>query len=119
MANSVTGAPLAICSRQPLTGFFRDGCCHTNAEDLGMHTVCAVMTASFLEFSKQQGNDLSTPQPGFPGLEPGDRWCLCLARWVEALQADQAPPVILEATHASVAEFIDLETLQAHAFESS
>lgn len=84
-----------------------------------MHTVCAVMTASFLEFSKQQGNDLSTPQPGFPGLKPGDRWCLCLARWVEALQADRAPPVILEATHASVAEFVDLKTLQAHASESS
>ena len=119
MARNILGEPLAECSCDPMTGFFRDGCCHTSGEDLGMHTVCAVMTDTFLEFSREQGNDLSTPQPemGFPGLRPGDRWCICLARWVEALQGQCAPPVVLAATHASVSEFIDLETLKAHAFQ--
>ena len=119
MANNVLGGPLAICSRDPMTGFFRDGCCNTTGDDQGMHTVCVVMTESFLVFSKDQGNDLSTPQPayGFPGLQSGDRWCLCLGRWVEALKGNCAPQVILEATHASVAEFVDLETLREHAFK--
>ncbi len=117
MANNVLGGPLAICSQDPMTGFFRDGCCNTTGDDQGMHTVCAVMTESFLEFSKEMGNDLSTPQPafGFPGLQPGDRWCLCLRRWIEALQEDRAPQVVLEATHASVAEFVDLKILREHA----
>lgn len=121
MAHNVLGAPLALCSEDPLTGFFRDGCCNTTGDDPGMHTVCAVMTEDFLAFSRERGNDLSTPEPeyGFPGLKPGDRWCLCLARWVEAVEADCAPPVVLEATHASVAEFVDLQTLKTHAVENS
>ena len=116
MANNVLGGPLAACSQDPVTGFFRDGCCNTNADDQGMHTVCAVMTEEFLAYSKERGNDLSTPHEeyGFPGLRPGDRWCLCLGRWIEALKDDAAPRVILEATHACVAEFVDLETLKAH-----
>ena len=119
MAFNVLGFPLSPCSTDPMTGFFRDGCCHTNAEDHGMHTICAVMTADFLVYSKSRGNDLSTPHPayGFPGLKPGDRWCLCLSRWIEAYKDDCAPLVVLDATHASVAEFVDLETLQEHAFE--
>ncbi len=102
-----------------MTGFFRDGCCHTNSEDSGMHTICVVLTDAFLTFSKNAGNDLSTPAPqyGFPGLKEGDRWCLCLGRWVEAHQAGCAPEVVLAATHASVCEFVDLETLQEFAVE--
>lgn len=102
---------------EPLTGFFRNGVCDTCAEDAGMHTVCARMTAEFLEFSKSRGNDLSTPMPAFqfPGLKPGDYWCVCLGRWVEAYNAGVAPPVRLEATHASVLEFIDMEILRDYA----
>ena len=98
---NVLGNPLEICSIKPMTGFFRDGCCDTSREDIGSHTVCAVMTAEFLEFSKSRGNDLSTPIPelGFSGLKPGDRWCLCAPRWQEALEAGQAPRVVLRATH--------------------
>lgn len=98
---NVLGNPLEICSTKPMTGFFRDGCCDTSREDIGSHTVCAVMTAEFLEFSKSRGNDLSTPIPelGFGGLKPGDRWCLCAPRWQEALEAGQAPRVVLRATH--------------------
>ncbi|MFT4640761.1 MAG: hypothetical protein ACI8T1_004093 [Verrucomicrobiales bacterium] len=116
MANNVLGGPLAVCSQDPVTGFFRDGCCNTNADDQGMHTICVVMTDEFLEFSKAHGNDLSTPHEayGFSGLKSGDRWCLCLGRWVEAYEADAAPRVVLEATHISVSEFVDLEMLQEH-----
>ena len=100
-ARNVLGEPPAICSFKPMTGFYRDGCCNTGREDVGSHTVCAVMTAEFLTFSKSRGNDLSTPVPefGFPGLQPGDRWCLCAPRWQEALEANKAPRVVLRATH--------------------
>ena len=103
----------------PLTGFYRDGCCRTGGDDLGIHTVCIQATAEFLEFSKQVGNDLSTPIEAyqFPGVKPGERWCLCAQRWTQALEAGFAPPVVLEATHISTLEFADLEDLQAHAVE--
>jgi uncharacterized protein (DUF2237 family) len=111
---------MAICSKAPLTGFLRSGCCDSAAGDAGMHIVCARMTARFLEFSKSRGNDLSTPIPeyGFPGLKPGDRWCLCVARWREALEAGVAPPVVLEATHISAIEFVSLEELRANACDA-
>jgi uncharacterized protein (DUF2237 family) len=114
---SVLGRPLTACSHAPKTGFFRDGCCNTDAADRGMHVVCAEMTAEFLAFSKQQGNDLSTPAPqyGFPGLKPGNRWCLCAARWKEALDAGVAPPVFLSATHQDVLKVVSFEELAAHA----
>ena len=114
---NVVGGELQPCSLEPLTGFFRDGCCATGPEDLGSHTVCALMTEEFLEFSRLAGNDLSTPQPawGFPGLRPGDRWCVCAARWLEAHRAGCAPPVVLGATHASALEVIPIETLTARA----
>jgi uncharacterized protein (DUF2237 family) len=116
-AKNVLGGLLAPCSRAPLTGFYRDGCCNTGPGDMGVHVVCAEMTEEFLEFSKRRGNDLSTPEPGFgfPGLAPGDRWCLCASRWREALDAGVAPPVILEATHMAALEHVDLEDLRAHA----
>ncbi len=100
-ARNVLGEPLEICSFKPMTGFYRDGCCNTGREDIASHTVCTVMTAAFLEFSKSHGNDLSTavPEFGFPGLKPGDRWCLCAPRWQEAFEANQAPRVVLRATH--------------------
>jgi uncharacterized protein (DUF2237 family) len=114
---NVLGEPLKPCSFDPVTGFFRDGCCNTGPEDRGRHTVCARMTAEFLAFSRDRGNDLSTSRPefGFPGLKPGDRWCLCAARWVEALEAGAAPKVVLASTHRSVLELVPLEVLQAHA----
>jgi uncharacterized protein len=120
MARNVLGTGLMACSQAPLTGFFRTGVCDTCAEDRGMHTICARMTAEFLAFTAARGNDLTTPAPqyGFPGLRPGDFWCLCLGRWVEAHQAGCAPPVKLEATHASVLEFVDLEVLRRHAVEA-
>jgi uncharacterized protein len=100
-ARNVLGEPLEICSFKPMTGFYRDGCCNTGQEDVGSHTICAVMTSAFLDFSKSRGNDLSTPVPefAFPGLKPGDRWCLCAPRWQEAFQANKAPRVVLRATH--------------------
>jgi uncharacterized protein (DUF2237 family) len=100
-ARNVFDEPLELCSINPMTGFYRDGCCNTGREDVRSHTVCVVMTAEFLEFSKSRGNDLSTavPEFGFPGLNPGDRWCLCAPRWQEAFEANQAPRVILRATH--------------------
>jgi uncharacterized protein (DUF2237 family) len=103
----------------PVTGYYRDGTCNTGKGDLGIHVVCAEMTAEFLRFSKARGNDLVTPQPqfGFPGLKPGDRWCLCAPRWQEAFEAGIAPPVILAATHMAALEFIDLEDLKAHALD--
>lgn len=99
-SRNVLGGPLAMCSSEPMTGFFRNGCCDTAPEDVGSHTVCAVMTAEFLAFSKASGNDLSTSRPefGFAGLKPGDRWCLCAPRWQEALEANAAPQVVLKAT---------------------
>lgn len=118
MARNVLGGELYDCSIDPMTGWMRDGCCNTDAGDVGVHTVCAVMTADFLEFSASVGNDLSTPMPqyGFPGLRPGDRWCLCASRWVEAKEAGRAPQVILEATHATTLEWVSLEELRAHRF---
>ena len=116
-ARNVLGTELKECSQKPRTGFFRDGCCNTNNDDLGAHTVCAVMTAEFLMFSKEAGNDLSTPRPefGFPGLKPGDRWCLCASRWVEAEAEGKAPRVVLEATHERTLEFAPLAALRRHA----
>lgn len=114
---NVLGGALAPCSFSPLTGWWRDGCCNTDANDQGLHTVCAVMTAEFLAFSQSMGNDLSTPRPefGFPGLKPGDRWCLCAARWEEARRAGFAPDVVLEATHEKTLDVTMLGHLQAHA----
>lgn len=114
---NVVGGELLPCSNEPLTGFFRDGCCSTGDEDIGSHTVCAVMTADFLAFSKAAGNDLSTPMPqyGFDGLQPGDRWCLCAARWLEAYEAGQAPEVVLGATHVRALEIVPIEALTSHA----
>jgi uncharacterized protein (DUF2237 family) len=116
---NVFGEPLKSCSERPLTGFYRSGCCHTGPEDLGLHTVCVEVTAEFLAFSKSRGNDLSTPQPefGFPGLEPGDRWCLCAARWREAFEAGQAPRVILAATHEATLELVELGDLKRYAID--
>ncbi|OAI54891.1 hypothetical protein AYO47_09770 [Planctomyces sp. SCGC AG-212-M04] len=118
---NVLGGPLKSCSEDPMTGFTRSGCCEAVAGDLGMHVVCCRMTEEFLEFSQAAGNDLSTPIPeyGFPGLNPGDQWCLCAARWKEAFEAGAAPQVILEATHMSALEFVSLEDLQDHAFKPS
>ncbi|MBL8382161.1 MAG: DUF2237 domain-containing protein [Burkholderiales bacterium] len=116
---NVLGEPLRACSFAPLTGFFRDGCCRTGADDLGTHVVCAKVTAPFLEFSRRRGNDLTTPRPEvrFAGLKPGDRWCLCATRWLEALEAGVAPPVILEATHERVLELVRLQVLKRYALE--
>lgn len=114
---NVLGGALIPCSTDPLTGFFRDGSCRTCAEDAGLHTVCAEMTEAFLQFSTMRGNDLVTPRPewGFPGLAPGDRWCLCAARWREAYEAGCAPPVILRATHQRALEIVPIEQLREHA----
>ncbi len=114
---NVLGTPLVPCSYDPLTGYFRDGCCKTDAHDLGSHVVCASVTKVFLEFSLQRGNDLITPRPEhrFAGLRAGDRWCLCANRWKEALQSGVAPPVVLECTHARALQFVTLEQLQTHA----
>ena len=114
---NVFGDPLAPCSTKPLTGFFRDGCCNTNDQDLGSHTVCVEVTRDFLKFSAERGNDLSTPveEFGFPGLNPGDRWCLCAARWLEAQKADVAPRVYLQRTHARALEIVPLELLRQFA----
>lgn len=117
MAKNVLGTDLKPCCNDPKTGFYRDGYCRTGAGDAGVHVVCAEMTGEFLTFSKSRGNDLSTPHPEmmFPGLHPGDRWCLCVERWKEALEAGCAPPVDLEATHMAALEFVDLDDLRAHA----
>lgn len=116
MARNVLGGDLELCSLDPLTGWWRDGCCNTDQNDYGVHTVCVVVTDEFLEFSKSVGNDLSTPMPAhrFPGLKAGDRWCLCAARWVEAKRAGVAPYVVLEATHARTLEWADLSEMEAH-----
>jgi len=117
MASNVLGTELELCGTDPVTGFFRTGLCDTCGDDIGMHTVCAVMTEQFLEFSKERGNDLSTPRPEyrFRGLQSGDRWCICMNRWIEAYQAGVAPTVRLESTHISVLEFVSLATLQGFA----
>lgn len=117
---NVLGTELATCGTQPMTGFFRDGCCRTGAGDVGLHLVCAEMSDEFLDFSRDAGNDLSTPVPeyGFPGLVSGDRWCLCVERWKEALEAGVAPRVHLEATHISALEFVSLEELREHAADA-
>lgn len=116
-ARNVLGTALVACSYAPLTGYFRDGCCHTSPDDTGSHTVCAKVTAEFLAFSRAQGNDLVTPRPAwrFAGLVPGDRWCLCVHRWLEAHAAGVAPPVVLEATHHNTLRSVPLEVLKAHA----
>lgn len=120
MPTNVLGQELLCCCKQPMTGFYRDGYCRTGPGDTGLHTVCIEVTAEFLAFSRLRGNDLSTPAPEweFPGLQPGDRWCLCVSRWKEALEAGVAPQVCLEATHSSVTEWVDLEDLKAHALPS-
>jgi len=115
---NVVGGRLLPCSTEPVTGFYRDGCCATGPEDVGSHTVCSIVTADFLEFSALAGNDLSTPRPewGFPGLSPGDRWCVCASRWLEAYHAGHAPEVVLGATHAGALEVVPIELLTECAF---
>ncbi|WP_020531853.1 DUF2237 family protein [Flexithrix dorotheae] len=121
MDKNVFGESLIPCSMEPLTGFFRDGCCNTNEEDHGMHTVCVELTAEFLEFSSACGNDLTTPLPefGFPGLKPGDHWCLCASRWKEALDAGKAPLVVLEATNEKTLDIISLDILVKFALKKT
>jgi uncharacterized protein len=116
---NVFGEPIRTCSVNPTTGFYRTGCCETGPEDLGVHTVCVEVTRDFLDFSKSRGNDLSTPRPefGFPGLSPGDRWCLCAARWQEALEARVAPRVVLAATHEATLKIVRLADLKRHALD--
>ena len=118
---NVLGTALMPCSYDPLTGYFRDGCCQTDASDLGSHLVCARVTAEFLAFSAAQGNDLVTPRPEhrFAGLKLGDRWCLCAHRWVQALEAGMAPLVVLESTHLSVLRFVTIEQLEKHRFQGA
>ncbi|MEM9119870.1 MAG: DUF2237 domain-containing protein [Cyanobacteria bacterium P01_F01_bin.56] len=118
-AKNVLGGPLETCSTDPMTGFYRDGCCNTGAGDFGSHTVCAQVTEGFLSYSKAQGNDLSTPvlMYHFPGLKPGDRWCVCAARWKQAYDDGVAPPVALEATHEAALQVIPLEILQECALD--
>ena len=117
MAKNVLGSELQPCCTDPVTGFYRDGICRTGADDVGLHVICAQVTQEFLEFSREQGNDLLTPRPEFlfPGLQPGDCWCICAARWQEALEAGVAPPVKLEGTHISALEFVALADLKSHA----
>jgi uncharacterized protein (DUF2237 family) len=118
-ARNVLGGPLATCCTDPVTGFYRDGNCHTGPQDFGTHVVCAQVTREFLEFSVAHGNDLVTPVPQFrfPGLNPGDKWCLCATRWKEALAAGVAPPVVLAATHEKALEFVSLADLKRHAVD--
>lgn len=118
---NVFGKPLVPCSMDPLTGFYRDGCCTTGADDLGMHTICIRATTEFLEFSKLRGNDLSTPRPEyqFAGVKPGDQWCLCALRWKEAWEAGSAPEIILESTNQDVLKYIPFEVLLEYKVETS
>ena len=120
-ATNVFGEALETCSDDPLTGFFRDGCCNTSREDFGRHTVCTRVTREFLEFSRSRGNDLSTPREefGFPGLRPGDQWCLCAARWQEAFEAGAAPRVVLRATHSATLEIVEFGDLKRYAIDLS
>jgi uncharacterized protein (DUF2237 family) len=115
VARNVLGGELEPCGTDPLTGFYRTGCCDSGSDDVGVHVVCAEITAEFLAFTAGRGNDLSTPRPGFAGLRPGDPWCLCADRWVEALEAGAAPPVVLAATHARAIEWATLDDLRRHA----
>lgn len=119
-ARNVLGGVLQSCSHDPVTGFYRDGCCNTGPEDRGEHTVCAILTEDFLAFTASRGNDLTTPRPEFrfPGLKPGDRWCLCAFRWLEAFEAGCAPRVVLAATHKRTLDTVPLEALTAHAVEA-
>ena len=119
LQRNVLGGPLGVCSEAPVTGFFRTGCCDTSPEDIGRHTVCIVASEEFLAFSKARGNDLSTPRPEyeFPGVQPGQRWCLCAARWREALQAGKAPQVVLNATNEATLDLIALEDLKRYAVD--
>lgn len=119
MAHNVLGSELQTCSTDPLTGFYRDGCCSTGGEDVGVHVVCALMTEEFLEFSASVGNDLSTPHPefGFKGLTAGDQWCLCASRWVEAKEAGAAPKLVLAATHMAMLEYATLDELKEYAVD--
>ena len=119
MAKNVLGTQLATCSMEPRTGWLRDGCCNTGPGDVGLHLVCIRATEEFLAFSARAGNDLSTPRPeyAFPGVQPGDQWCLCVTRWIEAKAHGVAPPVVLEATHMSTLEFATLEELREHEFK--
>jgi len=118
-ARNVLGGTLVLCSTRPMTGFFRDGCCNTGPQDRGSHTICTVMTAEFLVYSKSVGNDLSTPMPdfGFPGLKPGDRWCLCAPRWQEAFEAGHAPKVVLAASHEGALDYAKLSDLKKYAVD--
>lgn len=116
-SKNVLGESLEVCSTAPMTGFFRDGCCETGVQDLGTHVVCAQVTQEFLDFTRSQGNDLSTPQPNFPGLKAGDRWCLCVSRWQEALEAGVAPPIVLTATHEAALKVVAIEVLNQYALE--
>lgn len=120
-AVNVLGGELDACSADPITGYFRDGCCNTSDDDTGCHTVCSVLTREFLEFSASRGNDLMTPRPefGFPGLQPGQQWCLCALRWLEAARAGCAPRVKLEATHERTLEHVPLDLLRAHAVDAT
>jgi uncharacterized protein (DUF2237 family) len=120
-ALNVFGQPLAPCGLDPLTGFYRDGCCNTGYDDVGIHVVCVRVTREFLEFSRKRGNDLTTPAPaaGFPGLRPGNQWCLCAGRWKEALDAGVAPPVVLAATHEEALAVVPLADLKRHAIDLS
>lgn len=117
-AKNVLGTPLVPCSYDPLTGYYRDGCCNTDAQDAGSHVICARVTQAFLEFSLARGNDLFMPRPEhrFPGLKAGDRWCLCALRWKEAFEAGVAPPVVMESTHARALDYVTLEQLRAHEY---
>lgn len=118
LSKNVLGAALVPCSLDPLTGFYRDGCCETGPQDVGRHVVCARVTRAFLDFTRSRGNDLETPRPeyGFVGLKEGDRWCLCAGRWREALEAGVAPPVVLESTHEGALREVTMEALLAHAY---
>ncbi|MBM0743815.1 DUF2237 domain-containing protein [Phormidium sp. CLA17] len=120
-AKNVLGEPLELCCTSPMTGYYRDGLCTTGSGDVGVHVVCAQVTAEFLTYTKAQGNDLSTPMPayGFPGLKPGDRWCLCASRWKEALDDGVAPPVVLASTHAAALKHVTLEELKQHGIEGN
>lgn len=119
--DNVLGTPLVACSFDPLTGYFRDGCCYTAKDDTGSHVICAKVTDAFLQFSLSRGNDLITPRPehSFKGLRAGDRWCLCAIRWQEALDAGVAPPVILESTHVNALNFVTLAQLEEHRFSAA
>ncbi len=118
-AKNVLGSKLEVCCTSPMTGFYRNGCCETGPQDTGTHVVCAQVTEEFLAYTKSQGNDLSTPVPmfDFPGLKPGDKWCLCASRWHEAWKTGMAPPVVLSATHEVALEYVPLEVLQEYAVE--